>query len=42
MITVEHMAVGSKLDPAQEAFIEQGAFHQLLDEHPNPDDDQHW
>src|SRR5213079_2956087 len=26
VITVEHLAVGSKLDPVQEAFIEQGAF----------------
>ena len=53
VITVEHLAVGSKLDPVQEAFIEQGAFQcgfctpgailmtrQLLDEHPDPDEDQ--
>ena len=51
--TVEHLDAGGKLDPVQEAFIEQGAFQcgfctpgfilmtkQLLDRHPDPDDDQ--
>jgi aerobic carbon-monoxide dehydrogenase small subunit len=51
--TVEHLDASGKLDPVQEAFIEQGAFQcgfctpgfilmskQLLDRHPNPDDEQ--
>ncbi len=51
--TVEHLDADGKLDPVQEAFIEQGAFQcgfctpgfvlmakQLLDRHPDPDDDQ--
>jgi len=51
--TVEHLDADGRLDPVQEAFIEQGAFQcgfctpgfilmtkQLLDRHPDPDDDQ--